>query len=286
MLKLYALFAILCVCTLADTITPHFDCATHYLSTKTVTGSEHSFDVYMQWDLENKFYVYTIGWKVERGVNKTFDKILRSDLKDDDPTHGLSIEYPVGYTCKSSVSRPADFAYESTDGPTDSPCPDGSSGCVRYDNSQANTFIILDAMNRIVKTDYDAIFTYFDDYPALNLFGVKRCSGVGPEQPPPSESICGGEPSYSSSSSSSSSSSPVHGSSSSSSSPVHGSSSSSSSPVHGSSSSSSPSSAHPSSSIHSSSSTEGSLVESFSAVSSSSVLVVITAAVIAVVASF
>ena len=125
------------------------------------------------------------------GVNSSFKEIMRSDL-DSDPQWGLRVDYYDPY-CTSGKARPALDPYSYTRGPFEVPCPDGSSGCHQYERS--NLYIILDQRNRLVKTDYNAVFTYFDDYPTLDMFAISRCSGI--EAPAPTVSICP-EPSSSS----------------------------------------------------------------------------------------
>jgi len=200
----FFVFSILCVCTLADTIIPYRDCAEHFLCSKNESGELFSYHVYRQWDDNYTFNAFFDGWKVVDGENKTYKAVMRSDLYDD-PLYGAIIEH-LGSKCEESFKvRPSKEEFNYQDSPTEVQCPDGSSGCHKYENFIS--YIILDAKNRIVRSSYGMEFTYFDDYPTMNMFAVKFCDGT--KAPDPIKGICPGTsssassfPSYSSGTSS------------------------------------------------------------------------------------
>jgi len=260
MLKFFV-FAILCVCTFADLIIPHTDCAVHYSISGNKPGDIFYYEVHQLWDGGNTFYALDFGWEIDGGVNTTYEAVLRSDINSD-PEWGTQV-IRFGSSCEETKAKPANMEFEYTNGPTEAECPDGSSGCHKYENTITGFYIILDQKNRTVRTESGETLKYFDDYPTnLSMFAVTTCDGT--EIPAPTANIC-----FNTSSSSS----------------VHSSSSSAhSSSVHSSSAHSS--SAHSSSSVHSSSTHSSSTHSSSPAVSSSVIMVAVTAALIAVVTLF
>ena len=180
----YFVFAVLCVCTFAGSITPHVDCASVYDYYRNNSGDIYFAHVY---EMVNgcDYNMHREGWRISSSVNKTFIEIDRSDL-DSFRCASLSVTRE-GEECEedSLIYNPLPFYYES--GPVPDKCPDGSSGCKRY--SDGSKYILVDSKNRLVRSEYGELYVYYDDQePTLSMFALTLCNGT--EIPAPTVDLC------------------------------------------------------------------------------------------------
>ena len=188
-------FSLLCVSAFADTITPYHDCAESFIYYSHTGGVTYHSRQYRQWN-DCDFYVFSFGYEISDGVNRSFVDHLRSDLE----THRCFGKFVISYEdddCEQWSAEIMDHTFEYNKGPVDTGCPDGSSTCKKYENG--SKYIILDSRGRFVASDENITITYLDDLPTLDMFGFTGCDGV--EVPAPTIDLCSPASSYGSSSS-------------------------------------------------------------------------------------